>query len=143
MTTNSYLPTIALLGPSSDLDRCEDVAWKIRKFAILAFDWPRQMRDDEDAGIHEIDFTEAERIAVRDACFKGIDSADVCLWLSDGKSIGSAVEAGYAARKGVPIFIAGVQHPVYASLGMTFRTDDAALMALNDWAVRRMAGNRP
>jgi nucleoside 2-deoxyribosyltransferase len=140
--TNPYLPTIALLGPSADLDRCEDVAWKLRRFATVAFDWPALMRADRDAGLSDADLTLAQSIAIRDACFAGIDRADVALWLSDGKSIGAAVEAGFAAKRGIPIFIAGVPHPVYRELGMVFRTDDAALMALNDWAVRRMVGNR-
>lgn len=140
--TNPYLPTIALLGPSSDLERCEDVSWQLRKFACVAFDWTEPLRADRDAGLTDDDLTSAQSIAIRDACFRGIDACDVALWLSDGRSIGAAVEAGYAARRGVPIFISGVPHPVYRGLGMVFASDVDALRALNDWAVRRMVGAR-
>lgn len=136
---DSKMLIVALLGPSADLVRCEDAVFQLRRFAVVAFDWPAQVRDDRDAGITDAMLSPMERIVARNACCEGIRRCHVALWLAS-PSIGASYESGFADALGKPIVIAGTpRHPIYGETiedALRFDRDEDAILYLAGIAER-------
>lgn len=130
---------VALAGPSADLERCEDAAWAIRKFAIVCEDWPRKVRELREAGITDAMLSPAERLVARRECECGIRESNVVLWLAAG-SEGASYECGFAEALGRPIVVAGTKrHPIYGETiedSLRFDTDEMAIAYLRGIAER-------
>lgn len=131
---------IFVAGSSSNLRRCEDVIWELRRFAIVTCDWPAKIREKLDAGISDADLTddEARFFAAEDE--RGVDECDCLLWLSEG-SVGASWEASRANAQGKPVFVSGSLHALYGRRlpdDCKFANDADAIAALADMAVRHM-----
>jgi hypothetical protein len=131
---------IFMCGASAQLERCEEVVFALRRFAIVTTDWPAQVRRDRDAGLTDHDLTRAQREMVKRDCLRGIREADVVLWLAS--SSGAAYEAGYAEALGKPVVIVGPsRHPIYGETvesELRFDRDEDAIAYLADKAIRHM-----
>ena len=138
-----HLLRVALAGPSSQLARCEDASWAIRKFAVLCEDWPSKVRRLRDSGISDAILSPTERIVAKRECECGIREAHVVLWLAGG-SEGASWECGFADALGKPIVVAGKpRHPIYGETiedSLRFDDDATAIAYLRGIAERRMRG---
>ena len=138
-----FMLRVALAGPSSQLERCEDASWALRKFAVVTEPWPEKVRRLRDAGISDAMLSPTERLIAKRECECGIREAHVVLWLAGG-SEGASWECGFADALGKPIVVAGTpRHPIYGETiedSLRFDDDATAIAYLRGVAERRMRG---
>lgn len=140
-----FMLRVALAGPSSQLERCEDASWALRKFAVVTEPWPEKVRRLRDAGISDAMLSPTERLIAKRECECGIREAHVVLWLAGG-SEGASWECGFADALGKPIVVAGTpRHPIYGETiedSLRFDDDATAIAYLRDEAKALRAAAR-